>query len=74
MLRLRLSTLEQELVEKEQQLQDAVSRQQELMERVNLLRNKEMHVQEENECLLKAKVTANHINPFRSYVGPCLTL
>jgi hypothetical protein len=32
------------------------------MERVNLLRNKEMHVKEENERLLKAKVTANHIN------------
>jgi hypothetical protein len=61
-MRLRLSTLEQDLVEKERQLQDAVSRQQELMERVNLLKNKEMHVQEENECLLKAKVTTNHTN------------
>jgi len=54
-LRLRLSTLEQDLVDKERQLQDAVSRQQELMERVNLLRNKETHVKEENERLLKAK-------------------
>lgn len=61
-LRLRLSTLEQDLVDKERQLQDAVSRQRELMERVNLLRNKEMDVKEENERLLKAKVTANHIN------------
>ena len=61
-LRLQLSALEQDLVDKERQLQDAVSRQQELMERVNLLRNKEMHVKEENERLLKAKVTANHIN------------
>lgn len=61
-LRLLLSTLEQDLLDKERQLQDAVSRQQELMERVNLLRNKEMHVKEENERLLKAKVTANHIN------------
>jgi hypothetical protein len=50
------------LVDKERQLQDAVSRQQELMERINLLRKKEMHVKEENERLLKAKVTANHIN------------
>jgi hypothetical protein len=61
MLRLRLGAVEQDLVDKEQQLQDAVSRQQELMERVNLLRNKEMHVQEENECLVKAKVTASHM-------------
>jgi septation ring formation regulator EzrA len=61
-LRLRLSTLEQDLVDKERQLQDAVSRQQELTERINLLRNKEMNVKEENERLLKAKVIANHIN------------
>ena len=46
----------------EQQLQDAVKRQQKLMERDNMLRKKEMHVKEENEHLLKAKVTANHIN------------
>jgi septation ring formation regulator EzrA len=61
-LRLRLSTLEQDLADKERQLQDAVSRQQELMERVNLLRSKEMNVKEENERLVKAKVTANHNN------------
>jgi len=61
-LRLKLSTVEQDLVDKERQLQDAVSRQQELMERVNLLRNKELHAKEENERLLKAKVIANHIN------------
>jgi len=61
-LRLKLSAVEQDLVDKERQLQDAVSRQQELTERVNLLRNKEAHVKEENERLLKAKVTANHIN------------
>jgi len=54
-LRLKLSTVEQDLVDKERQLQDAVSRQQELMERVNLLRNKELHAKEENERLLKAK-------------------
>ena len=59
---MRLSTLEQDLADKERQLQDAVSRQQELMERVNMLRSKEMHIKEENEHLLKAKVTANHIN------------
>jgi septation ring formation regulator EzrA len=59
---LRLSTLEQDLADKERQLQDAVSRQQELMERVNMLRSKEMHIKEENERLLKAKVTASHIN------------
>lgn len=59
---MRLSTLEQDLADKERQLQDAVSRQQELMERVNMLRSKEMHIKEENERLLKAKVTANHIN------------
>jgi septation ring formation regulator EzrA len=59
---LRLSSLEQDLIDKERQLQDAVSRQQELMERVNMLRNKEMDVKEENERLLKAKVSANGIN------------
>lgn len=59
---MRLSSLEQDLIDKERQLQDAVSRQQELMERVNMLRNKEMDVKEENERLLKAKVSANGIN------------
>jgi hypothetical protein len=67
---LRLSTLEQDLVDKERQLQDAVSRQQELMERVNLLRNKEMHIKEENERLLKAKVTANLINGISTFPEP----
>jgi hypothetical protein len=61
-LRLRLSTMEQDLADKERQLQDALSRQQELMERVHMLRNKEMNVKEENDRLLKAKVVANHIN------------
>jgi hypothetical protein len=56
-LRLRWSTLEQDLVEKEQQLQDALNRQQELTERVHMLKSKEMHVKEENERLLRAKVT-----------------
>ena len=59
---LSLSVLEQDLVDMEQQLQDAVKRQQKLMGRVNMLRKKETHVKEENERLLKAKVTANHIN------------
>ena len=59
---MRLSSLEQDLIDKERQLQDAVSRQQDLMERVNMLRSKEMDVKEENERLLKAKVTANGIN------------
>ncbi|GFG37168.1 hypothetical protein Cfor_00417 [Coptotermes formosanus] len=54
-LRLRLSTMEQDLADKERQLQDALSRQQELMERVHMLRNKEMNVKEENDRLLKAK-------------------
>jgi predicted nuclease with TOPRIM domain len=54
--------LEQDLVDTEEQLQDAVKRQQELMERVNMFRKKETHVKEENERLLKAKATANHIN------------
>jgi hypothetical protein len=61
-LRLRWRSLEQDLVEKEQQLQDALSRQQELTERVHMLRSKEMHVKEENERLLRAKVTTGHIN------------
>lgn len=60
--RLCLSALEQDLVDMEQQLQDAVKRQKKLMERVNMLRKKETHVKEENEHLFKAKVTANHIN------------
>jgi chromosome segregation ATPase len=75
-LQLKLSTVEQDLVDKERQLQDAVSRQQELMERVNLLRTKETHVKEENERLLKAKVTADHINgistcPYPNFVSCC---
>jgi septation ring formation regulator EzrA len=59
-LRLRWSTLEQDLIEKEQQLQDALNRQQELTERVHMLRSREMHVKEENERLLRAKVTTGH--------------
>ena len=54
--------MEQNLVDMEQQLQDAVKRQQKFMETVNMLRKKETHVKLENERLLKAKVTANHIN------------
>jgi septation ring formation regulator EzrA len=59
-LRLRWSTLEQDLIEKEQQLQDALNRQQELTERVHMLRSREMHVKEENERFLRAKVTTGH--------------
>lgn len=55
-------TLEQDLAEKEQQLQDALSRQQQLAERVSMLRSKEMHIKEENEHLIRSKVTIGHIN------------
>jgi uncharacterized membrane-anchored protein YhcB (DUF1043 family) len=61
-LRLRWSSLEQDLDEKEQQLQDALNRQQELTDRIHILKSKEMHIKEENERLLRAKVTTVHIN------------
>lgn len=54
-LRLRCITLEQDLAEKEQQLQDALTRQLELAERVRMLRSKEIHIKEENECLVRSK-------------------
>jgi hypothetical protein len=63
-------TLEQDLVQKEQQLQDALNRQQELAERVRILRSKEMHIKEENERLVRSKVTFCHINIMFS-VDPC---
>lgn len=61
-LQLRWSALEQDLAEKEQQLQDVLNRQQGLTERVHVLRSKEMCIKEENERLLRAKVTSSHIN------------
>jgi hypothetical protein len=61
-LRLRCITLEQDLAEKEQQLQDALTRQQQLAERVCMLRSKEMHIKEENERLVRSKVTICRIN------------
>ncbi|KDR22840.1 EF-hand calcium-binding domain-containing protein 4A-like [Zootermopsis nevadensis] len=54
-LQLRWSALEQDLAEKEQQLQDVLNRQQGLTERVHVLRSKEMCIKEENERLLRAK-------------------
>lgn len=61
-LQLRWRALEQDLAEKEQQLQDVLNRQQGLTERVHVLRSKEMCIKEENERLLRAKVTSSHIN------------
>jgi hypothetical protein len=61
-LRLRCITLEQDLAEKEQQLQDALVRQQELAERVHMLRSREKHIKDENERLVRSKVTTCCIN------------
>jgi hypothetical protein len=61
-LRLRCITLEHDLAEKEQQLQDALTRQQQLAESVCILRSKEVRIKEENECLVRSKVTICRIN------------
>ncbi|XP_069682768.1 EF-hand calcium-binding domain-containing protein 4A-like isoform X2 [Periplaneta americana] len=54
-LRLRRNSLEQELIDKEHQLQDSLTRQQELADRVQTLRSREANIREENERLLRAK-------------------